>query len=1017
MALRGEEFRMVRCATRGWLLLACCLALAPLAATALYAGEREDFDAAWKKAMAFEKVADYPAAEREYERALALAPRIFGPDSVDTATILNNLALMYWGMGQYTKAEPLYERSLKISEVKLGPDHPYVAGTLNNQAALYTDMGQYAKSEPLLGRALRIKEKVLGPDHPDVAVSLNNLAVLYGLLGRYAEQEPLFKRALRVDEKSLGQDHPAAVKCINNLALLYSTLGRYADAEPLMVRALRAREKALGPDHPDVAQSFLSLADLYAIQGRYAEAEPLYTRAVRVREKALGPDHPEVAETLNNQALLYWRMNQYAKAEPLYLRSLKIRETSLGLDHPYVATSLNNLALLYKNMVQYAKAELLFQRSLEINEAKLGPVHPDVALGLKNLAELYEAMGQYAKAEPLAQRAVEIYDLTDAAPQLRYRAYNTRSRIAWGLGRQGRAVEDLGRALDFIEQARGNTSGGEHERAGYFGQFESAFERMARWQVELNNPAAAFQASERARARSLIDQLRLGRVDLLAGLPAEQAAQLRRCDADAKTKVASLEKQLELIEREPGVAADEGAAQSQLQSELGRARQSLVEVYRDIRNVSPAYRLSVGRDFKPAGLAEIQSHLHHDDAVALQYFFGAEDGYLFVIPTEGEPRIEKLTVGDEQAKALGVEPGPLTAERMQKAMIVDGVELPKLLSDPNTAPHAFDRLAALWKSLIPEAERRALTKGEVEQLVVIPDGALALLPFETLIVEPGEAPKYLLDVGPPILYAPSATLLLNLAQRPADGPGTNASAQPVLTIANPVYGGSPRTPAAAASSLDALAARSRYGAVGGHLAALPHTGTESAWVSDVYKQQGIASAGLLAGLATEANVRFNVRGRRVLHFACHGLTDQAYGNFFGALALTPGKQGMANPADDGFLTLPEIYELDLKSCELAILSACETNYGPQQKGEGVWALSRGFLVAGARRVVASNWLVDDEAAASLVSYFCAGIAEPEARSEPANHAKALHDAKRWVRRQEKWQSPYYWGTFVLVGPN
>ena len=54
-------------------------------------------------------------------------------------------------------------------------------------------------------------------------------------------------------------------------------------------------------------------------------------------------------------------------------------------------------------------------------------------------------------------------------------------------------------------------------------------------------------------------------------------------------------------------------------------------------------------------------------------------------------------------------------------------------------------------------------------------------------------------------------------------------------------------------------------------------------------------------------------------------------------------------------------ELAIKDCELAILSACETNYGPQQKGEGVWALSRGFLVAGARRVVASNWLVDDEA--------------------------------------------------------
>jgi CHAT domain-containing protein len=83
----------------------------------------------------------------------------------------------------------------------------------------------------------------------------------------------------------------------------------------------------------------------------------------------------------------------------------------------------------------------------------------------------------------------------------------------------------------------------------------------------------------------------------------------------------------------------------------------------------------------------------------------------------------------------------------------------------------------------------------------------------------------------------------------------------------------------------------------------------------------------------------------------------------------------------------------------------------------VWALSRGFLVAGSRRVVASNWLVDDEAAANLVSVFCTFVARAEKEGEPVDYAEALHKAKRWVRNQEKWSSPYYWGTFVLVGPN
>src|SRR5262249_2819275 len=161
------------------------------------------------------------------------------------------------------------------------------------------------------------------------------------------------------------------------------------------------------------------------------------------------------------------------------------------------------------------------------------------------------------------------------------------------------------------------------------------------------------------------------------------------------------------------------------------------------------------------------------------------------------------------------------------------------------------------------------------------------------------------------------------------------------------------------------------------LTPLPFTAPESQAVADAFTKAGFQAGQLQRDKATEAIVRFNVAGRKIIHLACHGLTDQAYGNFFGALALTPGprEKGSANPLDDGFLTLPEIYELNLKGCELAILSACETNYGPQQQGEGTWALSRGFLVAGARRVVASNWLVDDEAAANLVGAYCNGLAE------------------------------------------
>jgi CHAT domain-containing protein len=307
---------------------------------------------------------------------------------------------------------------------------------------------------------------------------------------------------------------------------------------------------------------------------------------------------------------------------------------------------------------------------------------------------------------------------------------------------------------------------------------------------------------------------------------------------------------------------------------------------------------------------------------------------------------------------------------------------------------------------------------------VVPDGALSLLPFETLVVRPGPSPQYLLDVGPPIRYGPSATVLHNLAERVAAA--VPAGREPVLTVGNPDYGaelpaappGHPLGPAAPAGAppLDQLAARSRYSARGGRLTPLPFSGTESQWVAEVFAERGIRAARLEGRQATKANLESLIEDRRLVHLACHGFAEQSYGNFYGALALAPGPK-TGDPADDGFLTLAEIYQLHLKACELAILSACQTNFGPQQNGEGVWALSRGFLVAGARRVLASNWLVDDEAAASLVSYFCGGVALAEKAGKPPDYADALQKAKRWVRQQDKWQSPYYWGTFVLMGPN
>ena len=120
--------------------------------------------------------------------------------------------------GKYQEAAQIQEKVLAWTEQNLGPDHPDTASGLNNLAVLYRRQGgAYAKAEPLYLRALAINEKALGPDHPDTAASLTNLAYMYSAQGAYSKAEPLLLRALAIREKTLGSNHPMTINVLENL--------------------------------------------------------------------------------------------------------------------------------------------------------------------------------------------------------------------------------------------------------------------------------------------------------------------------------------------------------------------------------------------------------------------------------------------------------------------------------------------------------------------------------------------------------------------------------------------------------------------------------------------------------------------------------------------------------------------------------------------------------------------------------------------------------------------------------
>jgi tetratricopeptide (TPR) repeat protein len=257
-----------------------------------------------------DRMGDYVAAVSFNEAVLTTVTSAFGPEALETATALNNLALTYQSLARFAEAEPLYRRAIEIDERALGEVHPDVASEYNNLAILLQDQGKYAEAEPLFRRAVEIGEKTLGKDHPDVARGYSNLALLLANEGKYAEAEPLYRRAIEIDERALGKVHPDVATEYNNLAELLRVQGKYVEADPLYQQAIEIDERALGKDHPDVARGYNNLALLLEAQSKYAEAEPLFRRAIEIDEKVLGSDHPNTLTMKKNYDDLLQQINK-----------------------------------------------------------------------------------------------------------------------------------------------------------------------------------------------------------------------------------------------------------------------------------------------------------------------------------------------------------------------------------------------------------------------------------------------------------------------------------------------------------------------------------------------------------------------------------------------------------------------------------------------------------------------------------------------------------------------------------
>jgi tetratricopeptide (TPR) repeat protein len=297
--------------------------------------------------------------------------------------LAGEMALFHHGQGNPARALELSRHSLQITESNFGPNAVEVAIQLDNIAGALRDLGRYAEVEDLQRRAVEICEA--DPDRSHLAIRLDNLAHTLHMKGRLEEAEQMHRRALSIVEETLGADDPEYAASLNSLAMTLTAQGRSDESEPILRQALVINETHFGSTNPRVADNLDNLGTALQRLRRAKEAEPAHRRALLITEQLLGENHPAVAVRLANLASAMRELGNLDESLSMQQRALNIHLESGGPEHPEVAISLVNLAAILTDAGAYLEAERHLRRALEIHFQILDANHPQISVTKTNL--------------------------------------------------------------------------------------------------------------------------------------------------------------------------------------------------------------------------------------------------------------------------------------------------------------------------------------------------------------------------------------------------------------------------------------------------------------------------------------------------------------------------------------------------------------------------------------------------------------------------------------------------------
>jgi CHAT domain-containing protein/tetratricopeptide (TPR) repeat protein len=933
-----------------------------------------------------------PKAALDYYNRVLLFSRQSGDRRLE-CELLNDIAHTQIYLGDSQKATEASNQALQLSK-SIG-ERNSEAQALNNIGRANYTIGNKREALDYYRQALAICERNTRIE----AQTLSNLGNVCTDLSNAEEAFKYYQQALEIWQSL--KDKLGSASTLTGLGNLNSRLGRkqaalglYRQAKPLLQAVGNGREEA---------RMLNGLAYVYKELGDRELALDYYNQALRIF-RDIKYKRGEAGSLIVIGGLTYSREG-FEKALSYFRQALSlIRELN---DKQYEAYALRNIAALYDSDGKKQQSLEYYKQAEQLLDGVDDP--RGRAYALSGIGRVYfefgdqqNALAQFKESLILNRKAADEFGVVSTLFNI--------ARVERDIGNITDALAHCEEATKKIESLRSAVASQEL-RASFFATVRSNFElnidllmlsHKRDQSKELD--ARALTTSEQAHARSLLELLAEAHADIRQGV---EPAMLERELMLQKSLSSVAERYSNLL---AGRHTDEQL--NAARKEIDSTTIELQQVQAQIRSTSPRYAALTQP--RPLTLKEIQKELLDSNTLLLEYALGDERSYLWAVTPDSLTSFELPRRGDLEASARLVY--SLLTAKNQEVPGETALQRAKRLERAN-ASYA-NAAAALSQMVLGPIAAELGTK----RLLIVADGALQYIPFGVLPKPtPGGMSEQRTNGSPPlvveheIISVPSASTLAVMRRELID---RHPAPKAVAVLADPVFSAfdsrvalrsrtnSPRAAAiSSARDFDQAIKEIRGPRARSGVARLPFSREEAMAIKAAAPHGQVLEAVDFDASRTMA-MSGDLKQYRIIHFATHGLLNSEHPELSGMVFSLVDAKGKPQ---NGFLRLHEVYNLSLPA-ELVVLSACQTGLGKDVKGEGLIGLTRGFMYAGAKRVIASLWQVDDSATAELMQRFYAKMFRNGLRP-----AAALREAQVEMWKQNKWKMPYYWGGFTLQG--